>query len=193
MTSFADIILLMGRQKFSPISGWEKASSQMEAWVALCAVFLIDKVKHPVTFDMFFLIEDKVCVSPHLRAEVQQQPVFPITFLHLLKTVFDKIFVQALERKQRVRWKYLGGLRREIATGDFRLELVALPRWIDPPERLILTTLSPRGPLSTSALCATPPPPALQQPHKQQKAAEKSMASPTIAGQDRIADPSRHW
>ena len=32
LTSFADTSLLMGKQKFAPIAGWDEAVSQLEAW-----------------------------------------------------------------------------------------------------------------------------------------------------------------
>ena len=49
LTSFAYTSLLMGKQKFAPVTGWEKASYQLEAWAVLCTVFLGDDGAHPAT------------------------------------------------------------------------------------------------------------------------------------------------
>ena len=42
LTSFEDTSLLMGKRKVAPIAGWDKASSQLEAWAVLCKVFFGD-------------------------------------------------------------------------------------------------------------------------------------------------------
>ena len=46
LTSFADMILIMCKQKVAPIAGSEKAPSQLEAWAVFCTVFLGYEVAH---------------------------------------------------------------------------------------------------------------------------------------------------
>ena len=56
LTSFADTSLLMGKQKVAPIAGWDKASSQLEAWDVFCMVFLGDDGVHLAKHEMFLLL-----------------------------------------------------------------------------------------------------------------------------------------
>ena len=58
LTSFSHTSMLMGWKKFSPITGWEKATPQMEARAVVCALFLVNIGYHPATFDMVTLIEE---------------------------------------------------------------------------------------------------------------------------------------
>ena len=48
--------LLMGKQNVVPIAGWDKATSQLEAWAVFCTVFCRDQGKQPATYKMFLLI-----------------------------------------------------------------------------------------------------------------------------------------
>ena len=59
MTSFADTILLMGKQKVAPIAGWDEVESQLEAWAMFCTLFMGDNGVHPTTYKMFLLLEEK--------------------------------------------------------------------------------------------------------------------------------------
>ena len=47
LTSFTDTSLLTGKKKVSPIAGWDKASSQLEAWAVFCTVLLGEDGFHP--------------------------------------------------------------------------------------------------------------------------------------------------
>ena len=49
LASFADTILLMGKQNFPPIADWNEALYQLEGWAVLCTVFLGDDGAHPAT------------------------------------------------------------------------------------------------------------------------------------------------
>ena len=49
LTSFAYTILLIEKQKVSPITGWDEASSQIEEWDVFCTVLLGDDGLHPAT------------------------------------------------------------------------------------------------------------------------------------------------
>ena len=68
LTSFADMSLLMGKKKLSPITGWDEASSQLEAWAVFCTVFLVDDGVHRITYKMFLLLEETSGVRPRLKA-----------------------------------------------------------------------------------------------------------------------------
>ena len=144
LTSFADTILLMGKQKVSPIARWDEAVSQLEAWAVSCTVFLGDDRFHPATYEMFLLLEETSGVSQRLRAQARQKSTFPSALLRLIQQEFNKSFYQALDRWQRVRWMNLESLRRALATGNFRPDLVALPGGLAPPERPLSPPAAPR-------------------------------------------------
>ena len=144
LTSFTDTILLIGEQKVSPITGWDKAASQLETWAVFCTVFLGDDSVHPVTFKMFLFLEETSGVIPRLRAQAHQQPTFPTSLLCLIHQEFNKSFRKALERRQRVRWPNFNILSRDLATGNFHPELVALPGWLAPPEIPLPPPAAPR-------------------------------------------------
>ena len=93
----------MGKQNVAPIVGWEKASSQLEAWEVLCTVFLGDDGAHPATYEIFLLLEETSGVSPRIRAQARHQPTFPAALLRRIHQEFNESFRQALERRQRVR------------------------------------------------------------------------------------------
>ena len=93
----------MGKQKVDPIARWDEASSQREDWAVLYKVFLGDDGAHPETYEMFLLMEETSRVSPRLRAQARNQPIFPIALLRLIQKEFNESFRQALERRQRVR------------------------------------------------------------------------------------------
>ena len=50
LTSFVNTSLLMEKQKFAPITGWDEVASQIEAWVVFCTVFMGDDSVHPATY-----------------------------------------------------------------------------------------------------------------------------------------------
>ena len=56
LTSFAEKILLMKKQKVAPIVGWDESAYQLEDWAVLCTVFLGDNRVHPTTYDMLLLL-----------------------------------------------------------------------------------------------------------------------------------------
>ena len=127
LNSFADTSLLMGKQKFAPITGWDKAASQLEAWDVFCMVFLSDKAKHPANFEMFLLNEKTSRISLRLRAQAHQKPSFPAALLRLIQQELNESLYQALKRQQRVRWTDFKILQRSPVTGNFRPDIVALP------------------------------------------------------------------
>ena len=151
MTSFADTSLLMGNQKFHPMAGWYKASSQLEDWAVFCTMFLGDDGTHLATYEMFLLLAETSWVSPRLRAKAYHQPTSITSLLLLIQKEFNEIFQQALERRQMVRRPNFESLRRALVNGNFRPELVTLPGGLEHPER----PLPP--PLATRYLEATPP------------------------------------
>ena len=65
---------------------------------------------------------------------MHQQPTFPADLLRLIRKEFNKILCQALERRQRVQWTVFKSLRKALATGNFRPDLVALPGRLAPLE-----------------------------------------------------------
>ena len=162
MTSFADTSLLMGNQKVAPITGWEKSASHMKAWAVFCTVFLGNKAKHPATFEMFLLINETSGVSLRLRRQARQQSAFPTTLLRLIHQEFDESFHQEMERRQRVWWTYIEGLRQALATGNFRPKLVALPGGLAPPERFVPLPAASRGAAETAPPQANGNPPPAQ-------------------------------
>ena len=99
---------------------------------------------------MFLLIEETSGASLRPRAHACNQPTFPSALLRLIQQEFNKIFRQALERRHRVRWSNFEILRRALATGNFRPDLVTLSGGMAPPER----PLTPPSP--TRRLTATP-------------------------------------
>ena len=103
LISFADTSLLMGKQKVSPIAGWEEAYSQLEAWAVFCNLFLGGNGVHPTTYDMLLLLEETSGVSPRLHAQACQQPTFPDALLCLTQQDFNEKFRQMLERQHQVR------------------------------------------------------------------------------------------
>ena len=164
LKSFAEMILLMGKQKVTPIVVWGEAASQIEAWAVFCTVFLGDNSGHPATYEMFCLIEETFSVSPWLWVQAHQQLAFPVVLFCLVQQEFDEIFRQALERKQQVQWPNFDSLWRALATGNLRPDLVSLPGGIAPSERPPPLLSAPRR-LPTAAPPDTPgnPPPPLAQ------------------------------
>ena len=126
LTYFTDTNFLMGKQKVAPITGWDKAASQHEAWAVFCTVFLEDEGIHPATYEIFLLLEETPGVSLRLRGKARQQPTFLTSILRLIQQEFNKNFLQALERRKRVRWPNFENLQRALAAGSFRPDLVAL-------------------------------------------------------------------
>ena len=106
----------MENKKVAPTTGWDKVASQIEAWVVFCMVFLGDYGVHPATYEMFLLLEETSGVSLRLRTQARQQPPLPAAILRLIQQKFNKIFHQALERRQRVRWPNFESLQRDLAT-----------------------------------------------------------------------------
>ena len=98
LTFFADTSLIMGKQKVAPVAGWDKASSQLEAWAVFYTVLLGDDGAHPATYEMFLLLEETSRVSPRLRAQACHQPNSPAALLRLIQQEFNESFLQAFER-----------------------------------------------------------------------------------------------
>ena len=81
---------------------------------------------------MFLLLKDKSEVSRRLRVQAFQQPNSPAALICLIHKEFNESFRQALERQKWVRWPNFESLRRALATGNFRTNLVALPGGLTP-------------------------------------------------------------
>ena len=47
LASFADTSLLLGKQRVEPVTSWEAAEKQIEAWGVFCHVFLGYADVHP--------------------------------------------------------------------------------------------------------------------------------------------------
>ena len=127
LTSFANMILLIAKQKFERVTRWEDAENQIEAWGVFYKVLLEDAALQPTTYEVCTLVEDTAHVGAILREPMQRQPALTIAFLCILQTEFNKIFRKALERQQGVRWPYFERLRQYLATGNFRPDSIALP------------------------------------------------------------------
>ena len=100
--------------------------SQLEYWAVFCIVFLRYYGVHPATYEMFPLLEKISGVSPRLWAQDHQQPTFPAALLRLIHQKFNERFRQALKKRKRVRWPDFNSLRRALALGNLRPELVSL-------------------------------------------------------------------
>ena len=57
LTSFADTSLRMVKYKVTPITVWDEAESELEAWAVFWTVFLGDDGVHPNTYDMLLLLD----------------------------------------------------------------------------------------------------------------------------------------
>ena len=171
MTTFADTSLLMGKQKVAPIAGWEESSSQLEAWVVFCTVLLGDDGAHPTTYEMFLLLEETSGVSPSIKYQARHQPTFPAALLSLIQEEFNGSSHQALERRQRARRPNFESLRRALATGKFRPELVNLLGGLAPPERPFPTPSATRR-LAVTAQAAGNTPKTQAQGHRGNKVQE---------------------
>ena len=68
-----------------------------------CTLFLGDNGVHPATYKMLLFLKEKSGVSPRLRAQACQKPIFPASLLRLIHQEFNEIFRQALKKKQRMR------------------------------------------------------------------------------------------
>ena len=125
-------------------------------------MFLGNEAKHPATFEMFLLIDEMSDVSLRLRGQARQQSTPPTTFLRLIHQDFDESFHQEIERRQRVWWTYIEGLRKALVTDNFRPKLVSLPGGLAPPERFVPLPAASRRAAETSPpqTTGTPPPPA---------------------------------
>ena len=139
-----------GEAKGHPIVGLDEASSQLEAWALLSTVFLGYDGAHPAKCKIFLLLEETSRFSPRLRAQACHQPTLTAALLRLIQQEFNDSFFHEFERRQRVRWPNFESLRRALATGNFRLELVTLPAGMAPPELPI------PQPLTTRRLAETP-------------------------------------
>ena len=49
LTSLANTILLLGRQKFAPVESWDEAASQLEVWSVFCMDLLGAGDTYPAT------------------------------------------------------------------------------------------------------------------------------------------------
>ena len=74
LTSFVDTSILIGKQKVSPIVGWDEAASQLESGGVFCTVCMVDDGVHPATYEMFLLLEETFSEA---EGKFLQQPTFP--------------------------------------------------------------------------------------------------------------------
>ena len=107
-------------------------------------LFWGDDEVHPATYKIFLLLQETSGVRPRLRAQARQQPTFPADLFCLIHQEFNKSFHQELERQKRVRSPNFESLRRDLVTGNFCPDLVALPGGIAPPERPLPPPAAPR-------------------------------------------------
>ena len=192
LTSFADTSLLMGKQKVYPIAGWDEAASQLEAWAVFCMVFLGGDGVHLTTYDMFLLVEETSGVSLRMQAQACQHPTFPVALLFLIHQEFNGSFRKVLERWQRLRWPNFVSLRRTLAKGNFRTELVYLPGGIAPPEQPppFFRSAPTTGDGSTPERYRQPPTSPGAEPPTQPGGGEESTPRPSTA--DRARFPESH-
>ena len=127
LTPFSETILLMERQNVVPITGWEAAAKQLEAWGVICAIFLGDTYVHPDTYEVLSLPKEATGVVARLWAQARSQTTSPTALLSLIQTEFNESFCQALERQQRVRWPEFNQPWQVLATRNFRPDNAALP------------------------------------------------------------------
>ena len=95
LTSFADTSLLMGTQNVAPITGWDKAASQLEAFAVFCTVFLGYYGFCPDMYKMFLLLEETSGIILIIWVQSRQQPTFPSTLLPMIQQYFNESFRQA--------------------------------------------------------------------------------------------------
>ena len=57
LASFNNTILLLGRQKFSPVDSWDEAASQLEAWAVFGTVFPSTADMRPASANIMALVE----------------------------------------------------------------------------------------------------------------------------------------
>ena len=162
MTSFTDTTMLIGKQKFAHIAGWDIASSQLEAWAVLYTVFLGDDGAHPATYKFFLLMEETSGARPRLWAKAHHQSTFPASLIHLIQQEFNASFRQALDMRQMVRRPHFEIPRRALETGKFRPELVTLPGGLAPPERPLHPLSAKRRQSSTLQAAGNTPMPEAQ-------------------------------
>ena len=95
-------------------------------------------------------------VGEILQAQTQQNPALPVALLLILHTEFNGRLRQDLERRQRVLWPDFERLRRDLSTGNFRTDRIALPWAFNsktpvvraPPAGAPTTTTPPTTPTS---------------------------------------------
>ena len=92
-----------------------------------CCVFLGDAEVHPATYEVCSLLEERAYAGVRLRSQTQRQPTLPVALLCLLQTEFTEGFRQVLERRQRVLCQGFERLRRDLVTGNIRLDSAVLP------------------------------------------------------------------
>ena len=66
LTSFADTSLLLVKQWVEPVTSWEAAEKQLEAWGVFYHVFLGDVSIHPATYDIYTLVEETAYAGARL-------------------------------------------------------------------------------------------------------------------------------
>ena len=120
LTYFSNTRLLLGCQIAAPVESWDKSASQIKAWEVFYAVFLVMADTHPYNAKMIALVKETTCVCLCLCAECHLQPILFVKLLCLFHTEYNESFYQALEQQFRVAWTDFDGLKRELATGNFR-------------------------------------------------------------------------
>ena len=92
-----------------------------------CHVFLRDAAIHPTTYEVCTLINETAHVGARFQVQMQRHTTLSVALLRLLQIEFNESFRQALERRQQVHWPDFGRIRQDLATGNSRPDIIALP------------------------------------------------------------------
>ena len=127
LTSYADTVALMTKQRIYPIMGWEGASKILNQWIVLLDLILGPPDLHPEVHDLSVLVDTAKEVSARLRAQSHQQPDTLSALIHLIQTEFNESFRQVFVIPLPVRWSHFAPLVRNLTTGHFRASSVSIP------------------------------------------------------------------
>ena len=72
----------MVRHKVAPITRWEAATNQLEAWGVVCAVFLGNVSVHPVTYEVLGLLEEATGAGERIHALYHHQTTCPTAHIN---------------------------------------------------------------------------------------------------------------
>ena len=95
------ISYLLGNQKFVPVTRWDAASKQLEAWTVFCVILLGDASNHPATQEMEDLVDETEGVSARIHMQAYHQPSFPYSILSLVQPDFNESFHRRLRGSTR--------------------------------------------------------------------------------------------